>query len=119
MSSIYVIEVIIAVLSGYALIGTWKTGRAADWILSSVWQRASTVVGWILAVAAALAWLVWVYVMVANVLTAMNPSMPKPPAIIYFVMGALLYVMLVGFARSAFDAASGSAAKDVRDRLGS
>ena len=118
MTSIYFIEVVIAFVSGYALNGLWKAGRQADWLLSSLWRRASCVAGWVFGAAALLAWIGWVYVMVANLLTAINPSMPKPPAILYFVIGALLYIFFIGFARSAFDAASGSAKSDIDKRLG-
>ena len=118
VTSIYFIEVVIAVVSGYALIKLWKTTRKADGYLSSRWRRASYVIGWILAATATIVWAAWVYVMIANLLTAMNPSMPKPPAILYFVMGALLYMMAVGFAGSAFDASGGSARDDIRRRIG-
>ena len=118
LTSLYFVEVVIAVLFGIALWLLVRKGRSISWPRETKWRSFLVIVGWFFTAIAAVFWAFLVYLMVGAWLTSMNPHVPKPASIVFLFIGAFVYFALTGIAGTAFQAATGSAREDIMEMIG-
>ena len=109
LTSLYFVEVVVALLLGIALWLVVRQGRAISWPRETAWRSFLFITGWGFTVLAALFWIGLVYLMISAWLTSMNPDVPKPASLLFLVLGAFVYFFLTGVAGTVFRASSGSA----------
>jgi hypothetical protein len=118
LQSPYLIEVVVALLLGIALIFLVRRGRRVDWPPSSAWRRFLVYVGWFFAAAAFVTWCLVIWIVVEAWIDSINPNIPKKPSLVFLIFGGMLYFTLAGISGSAFDASSGSARSEIMRRIG-
>ena len=117
-TAFYFVEVMICLLLGIVLLLAVRKGRRVDWPPINVWPRLSVFTGWLFVGLGTLTWVGLMYVMIRAWLMDVQTDYPKQPALVFLVLGGLLFIMLIGIARSAFHASSGSAREDIMKMLG-
>lgn len=116
--SLYLVEVLVALLLGLALIPLWRLGRRVDWPPETAWRRFLVCLGWVVTVIAVLLWVFVAWVVIEAWIDSMNPDLPKRASLLVLVFGAFVYLALVSLAGTAFRASSGSARSDIMERIG-
>lgn len=118
LQSPYIVEVIVALLLGVALIFLWRRGRGVDWPPAGAWRGFLVYAGWFFAVAALVTWCLVIWIVVEAWLDSVNPNIPKKPSLVFLIFGGMLYLALAGISGTAFNASSGSARSDVMKKIG-
>ena len=118
LRSAYVIEVVIALLLGIALIPLIRSARRIEWPPSSRWRHFLVYVGWFLGIAAFITWCLLLWIVGEAWIDSINPNLPKKASFIVLILGGILYFFLVSMSGTAFRASSGSARSDVMERVG-
>lgn len=118
LQSPYIIEVVVVLLLGWFLRSPWRLARHASWRSLSGWRRLSLVIGWFCFLLAVAAWLFLLYVSVSALHTSLDPTVPKPFSLIFVLIGGFAYLLIIGFAGLALDAAVRSVRDDIRQMTG-
>ena len=116
--SFYLIEVLVALLLGLALIPPWRRGRRVDWPPETAWRGFLVCIGWFVFVVATMLWAFIVWLVFEAWIDSMNPDLPKRASLLFLIFGGLVFLTLAGFAGTAFHASSGSARSDIMARIG-
>ncbi|MGI9261059.1 MAG: hypothetical protein ACR2QR_03430 [Woeseiaceae bacterium] len=118
LQSGYVIEVVIALLLGLALIPLFRRGLRVDKPAANRWRQFLVYAGWFLTIAAIAIWCLILWIVGVAWIDSVNPSLPKKPSLVFLIIGGMLYFFLVGIAGTAFEASSGTAKSDIMKKFG-
>jgi len=118
LQSPYVIEVVVALLLGLALLFLLRRARRVEWPPASPWRHFLVYVGWFFAVVAFILWCFLLWIVGEAWIDSVNPDLPKKPSLVFLIFGGLLYLALVGISSNAFVASSGSARSDIMRKIG-
>ena len=118
LESPYVIEVVVALLLGLALIPLWRRARRIDRPQANAWRRFLVYVGWFVAFLSLLTWWLLLWIVCEAWIDSVNPALPKKPSLIFLIFGSMLYFFLISLSGSAFEASSGDARSEIMRRIG-
>lgn len=118
LQSGYVIEVVIALLLGIALIPLIRRGRRVDRPATSRWRQFLVYTGWFITIVAVILWCLLLWIVGEAWIDSVNPDLPKRPSFIFLIIGGMLYFVLIAFAGTAFAASSGTARSDIMRKTG-
>lgn len=114
LQSPYLIEVVVILLLGWFLRSPWRLAIRNRGPSHYGWRLFSLITGRLCLALATAAWLFLVYVTVSALHTSFNPSVSRPPSLVFVIVGGFAYLMIVGFSGLALDAAVGRLGEDRR-----